>query len=157
MIFLINLRACGNYKNGLATLSLTIAILSFFVIIFISVLTACGVKNFGYLFWATECIALSMLVSYVPILALFGSNTCTSLSDFLNPVYDKVDKSHNNKLKDRTTKTAALTEHEQDKIAMGLNIICWISVVFPMVYLYVLPLFWKYNDESKEYTSTRTV
>jgi hypothetical protein len=90
MIFLINLRACGDFNNGLATLSLTIAILAFFFIVIMSVLTGCGYKNWGYWFWGTECVALSMLISYVPILSIFGSNQCTWMSKCLNPYYNKI-------------------------------------------------------------------
>jgi hypothetical protein len=72
-------------KNGLSTTSLQIAILAFAFIIVMVVMTVAGTKNFGYLFWATECVALSGLILYTLFLTLMGEKhmegleKCTAL------------------------------------------------------------------------------
>ncbi len=61
-----------------------IAILGLCTIIVITILTFCGFKNFGYLFWATECVSLSGLVLYVPLLTFTGQGSCKALAEKLD-------------------------------------------------------------------------
>jgi amino acid transporter len=81
MIHLILMRQKG-IKNGLSTTSLQIAILAFAFIIVMVVMTVAGTKNFGYLFWATECVALSGLILYTLFLILMGEKHMDRLEKY---------------------------------------------------------------------------
>jgi hypothetical protein len=79
-------------KNGLSTLSLQIAIFCFGFIIIMTVMTVFGKKNFGYLFWGTECLALTGMIMYTVFLSVMGEKHWMGLDNAVALGLNKFDK-----------------------------------------------------------------